>query len=51
MPGFGHGMFPQKRYLAFLRPRRPGLPRILERLPCDHIPSAILPIGKVLRVS
>ena len=34
-PEFGQGTFPQKRYLEFLRSRRPDLPILLERLPFD----------------
>ena len=45
-PEFGQGAVPQKRYLEFLRPRRPDLPIILERLPFDHVPPAIRRIGE-----
>jgi len=40
-PEFGTGMFPQGRYLRFLKEQRPDLPLILEHLPVDHIPAAI----------
>jgi sugar phosphate isomerase/epimerase len=40
-PEFGTGVFPQGRYLDFLRERRPDLPLVLEHLPLDHLPEAI----------
>jgi sugar phosphate isomerase/epimerase len=40
-PEFGTGVFPQRRYVEFLRARRPDLPLILEHLPFEHIPAAV----------
>jgi sugar phosphate isomerase/epimerase len=40
-PEFGTGIFPQGRYLRFLKEKRPDLPLIFEHLPVEHIPAAI----------
>jgi sugar phosphate isomerase/epimerase len=40
-PEFGTGIFPQGRYLRFLKEQRPDLPLIFEHLPVEHIPAAI----------
>jgi sugar phosphate isomerase/epimerase len=40
-PEFGTGIFPQGRYLRFLKEHRPDLPLIFEHLPVEHIPAAI----------
>jgi sugar phosphate isomerase/epimerase len=40
-PEFGTGLFPQGRYLRFLRQNRPDLPLIFEHLPVDHLPAAV----------
>jgi len=40
-PEFGKGIFPQGRYLRFLKEQRPDLPLIFEHLPVEHIPAAI----------
>lgn len=39
---FGTGVFPQRPYLEFLRDQRPDLPLIVEHLPLDHVPTALL---------
>jgi sugar phosphate isomerase/epimerase len=46
-PEFGTGVFPQRRYLEFLRDARPDLPLILEHLPLAHIPAAIRRVRRV----
>jgi sugar phosphate isomerase/epimerase len=40
-PEFGTGIFPQARYLRFLKQQRPDLPLIFEHLPVEHFPIAI----------
>lgn len=40
-PEFGTGIFPQGRYLKFLKQQRPDLPLIFEHLPVEHLPAAI----------
>ena len=41
-PEFCTGIFPQQYYMRFLRDRRPDLPIILEHLPDEHVPAALL---------
>jgi sugar phosphate isomerase/epimerase len=41
-PEFGTGVFNHGPYLEFLRTRRPDLPLLLEHLPLDHVPAAIV---------
>lgn len=43
-PEFGTGVFPQQMYIHWLREHRPDLPLILEHLPWEHIPDAILQV-------
>lgn len=40
-PAFGHGVFPQRLYLDFLRNERPDLPLILEHASIDQIPGVL----------
>jgi sugar phosphate isomerase/epimerase len=47
-PEFGTGVFPQLMYLRYLKTRRPDLPIILEHLPFEHIPAAIIRIHEYL---
>ncbi|MCB9423370.1 MAG: sugar phosphate isomerase/epimerase [Ardenticatenaceae bacterium] len=40
-PEFGTGVFPQERYIKFLKTQRPDLPLIFEHLPLAHMPTAV----------